>query len=263
MVENKIEAEVSSLLDGRRSFSIKYANGEEKEFFIGPPTADDVRKADWEHAKIYNRALKEGVFTTSEMLEILKSRNIIGEQYEKTGHGMKVLLAEKIVAMERELDRDKRIDVALEVARLREEVYQWNHRLTGPMANTCESISSDARTEYLTSAVIQHKDGKRLWATYEDYRQEKDLALQTKARFEVMLWLEGVDSDFMDRAPENRVLRELLNEDNFTTDGDIPAAAEEVIETPVKVVEVTKAAEVKETPVEAKVTKLRGKSKKQ
>lgn len=219
-MRDSVSNETESLLDGRRHFSIQTLGGSTKDYYIGTPTADDVRKADWEHAKTYNRALKEGVFTMGEMTEILLSRNIIGPDYEKTGEELKVSLAEKIVSMERELDKDARVQLAFEVAKLREEVFQWNHRMTGPMANTCESMSNDARTEYLTSAVVQDKAGNRIWPSFDDYRNEKDLALQTKARFEVMLWLEGVDSDFLDKSPERVVLNALMEEGTSDVETD-------------------------------------------
>lgn len=210
-MSSKVKEDIMDLLDGRRKFEIEVEEGVVKEYFIGTPNAEDVRQADWEHAKTYNRALKEGVFTVSEMMEILKARNIIGEDYDQAGDDLRVKLGEKVVEMERETDKDKRMELALQVARIRENIFQWNQRLSGPMASTCENMANDARVEYLTSAVIQDKDGKRIWPTYEDYKTEKDLAVQTKARFEVMLWLEGVESDFLDRAPENVVIRELMD----------------------------------------------------
>lgn len=210
-MSSKVKEDIMDLLDGRRQFEIEFEEGVVKEYFIGTPTAEDVRQADWEHAKTYNRALKEGVFTVSEMMEILKARGIIGDDYDKAGEDLRVVLAEKVVEMERETDKDKRMELALEVARTREDVFQWNQRLSGPMASTCENMANDARVEYLTSAVIQDKEGNRIWKTYEDYKTEKDLAVQTKARFEVMLWLEGVESDFLDKAPENVVIKELMD----------------------------------------------------
>lgn len=205
-MSDKVKEEMASLLDGRRMFEIEYQEGDIRRYFIGVPTSEDIRQADWEEAKVYNKALKDGVFTAGEMLEILQSRNIVGPEYERLGMDIKAKLAEKLVEMERETEEEKRVMLAISVSAIRDELFKWNQRMTGPMSNTCERLASDAKTEYLTSCVIQDKDGKRVWSSIEDYRKEKDIALQTKARFMVMLWLEGVEPDFLDKVPENLVL---------------------------------------------------------
>ena len=207
-----IKKDLDDLLDGRRKFEIEFESGEVKEYYIGMPTAEDVRQADWEHAKEYNRAIREGIFTAAEMQDALTERGLIGPEYEEAGKELRVKMAEKLILMERETDKDKRVELAVEVANLREDIFRWNQRLTGPMACTCEQRADDTRTEYLTSAIVQDKAGNRVWETYKDFRAESDLAIQTKARFEVMMWMQGLESDFLDKTPENEILKQLLEE---------------------------------------------------
>jgi hypothetical protein len=230
MGKKDINNDIMDLLDGRRKFDFENAEGEKTEYYIGTPTANDIKNADWEHAKRYNQALKEGIFTTSEMMEILKKRNIIGREYDKKGEELRLSLAEKVIEMERETDKEERMRLAIEVANLREEVFQWNQRLSSPLASTCENIANDARVEFITSSVIQDKEGNKLWDTFDDYRSESNLTLQTKARFEVMLWLEGVESDFLEKAPENMVIKELLNAEELEASAPVAELSEKVQE---------------------------------
>jgi len=197
------------------------------------------------------------------MLEILKKRNIIGDDYDRIGDDLRVSLAEKIVQMERENDREERMKLALEVADLREEVFQWNQRLSSPLASTCENMANDARVEFITSAVVQDADGNRLWEDFEAYRGEKNLALQTKARFEVMLWLEGVESDFLEKAPENMVLKELMDADKL----EASAPSEEMLEATKdseeeEAVEEPKPARKKRAPAKKRATRKKAAAKK-
>ena len=214
-MSSELKNDIMDLLDGRREFELEETKGVMKKFYIGTPNAEDIRSADWEHAKRYNQALREGIYTVSEMMEILKKRNIIGSDYDEVGDDLRVQLAEKIIIMERENDREARMRLALEVADLRESVFQWNQRLSSPLASTCENLANDSRVEFITSSVIQDAKGERVWPTFEEYKTEKNLQLQTKSRFEVMLWLEGVSSDFLDAAPENRVIKELMDADKL------------------------------------------------
>jgi len=233
------KADIMDLLDGRRKFEV-LQDGVTKEYYIGTPNAEEIRQADWEHAKRYNRALKEGIFTVAEMMEILKRRNIIGHDYDKTGEGLRAMLNEKIIEMERENDKEKRMQLALEVADMREDVFQWNQRLSSPLASTCENMANDARVEYITCSVVQNADGSKVWETFDDYKIETNLAFQTKARFEVMLWLEGVESDFLEKAPENVVMRELMTAEKLEAsvpDEELSKKAAEAVEEEDAVVE--------------------------
>ncbi len=204
MTEDK---KVTKALGERRRFTIEQEDGSKKEYFLGTPTAEDIRQADWEHAKTYNKALREGVFTTSEMMTILESRNIAGPDYERIAVEMSSNLAGKIVAMELETDEEERVKLALEVQALRDDVFRWNSRVSGPLSSTCESIANDARVEYLTSAIIQDAQGERIWETFDVYKSENNLIVQVKAKFEIMMWMEGLESNAIENSPEAVVIR--------------------------------------------------------
>ena len=205
MVENK---DVTETLGERRRFTIEQQDGTKNEYFLGIPSAENIRQADWEHAKTYNRALKEGVFTTSEMMTILENRNIAGPDYEKVSEDLNAKLVSKMIDMEKETDEEERVKLALEVQSLRDEVFRWNSRVSGPLSSTCESLANEARVEYLTSAIIQDVHGERHWKDFDEYKSEKDLVVQTKAKFEIMMWMEGLESNVLENSPEAVVLRE-------------------------------------------------------
>lgn len=210
MTESK---KVSGALSERRRFTIEQEDGSKKEYFLGTPTAEDIRQADWEHAKTYNKALKEGVFTTAEMMSILEARNIAGPDYDKTAEELSSKLADKIIEMEKETDEEERVKLAIEATSLRNEVFRWSSRVNTPLAATCESIANDARVEYLTSAIIQDAQGDRCWKDFEQYRTEADIVVQAKAKFEVMMWMEGLEPNVMENTPEALVLKEAVDKE--------------------------------------------------
>jgi len=202
--------EIKEQEDLRRSFKGPGVNDE--EYFIVAPTAEDIRGADWQYSKTYTNSLVEGITTSAEMMDILMRRGIIGPEFEQRARELALILNDKITELEDESDLDKKRDLSVEVAIAREELFQWNQRLNGPMSNTCEQIADDSRLEYLTSSIVQKKDGDRLWESFEDYKNEKDQELATRARFEVMLFLQGFDSDFIEQTPEAKAMREVEEE---------------------------------------------------
>ena len=182
---------------------------ETTKYYIEPPTAEDIRGADWQYSKTFTQCLVEGITTSAEMMDILNRRGIIGPEFEQRASELARNLSEKIVLLEATSDLDIKRELSLEVARAREELFQWNQRLNGPMNNTAEQISDDARLEYLTSAMVTKEDKSRIWDSYQTYLKEKSQALALRSRFEIMLYLQGLNSDFLDNTPEARAMREV------------------------------------------------------
>jgi hypothetical protein len=203
---------VKQVLDNRRSFIFESPDGKEEMYYIADPSGEDIRKADWNYSKVFNQAMADGFPTQAQMLEVLKQRGIISEDYSSEVEQTRVNLAAALYRLdtlpEDESDAEKE-GLALEIAEFRDTLFRLNQRVNGPLGNTCENLAEDARTEYLTSRIIQNKDGKRTWPVFEDYLNESRPGLCVKSRFEVMLWLQGLDSNFLENTPEQTALRSL------------------------------------------------------
>lgn len=203
------EKAINETVDSRRSFSDRISG---KEYYIAPPTADDVRGADWQYSKVYTKSLVEGITTTGEMMDILMRRGIIGPEFDQRQRELANELGVKIEALRMTTSIDDKQKLAIEVSAVREELFSWNQRMNGPMSNTCEQMADEARLEYLTSCMIQAKEGKKVWTDYPEYLKEKNQSLAVKSRFEIMLYLQGLDSDFLEKTPEARAIREIEEE---------------------------------------------------
>jgi hypothetical protein len=182
---------------------------EETKYYIATPTAEDIRGADWQYSKVFTQCLVEGITTTAEMMDILNRRGIIGDNFEQRAQELADNLAKQIAELETTTDIDKKRELALIVAKSRDELFQWNQRLNGPMNNTAEQISDEARMEYLTATMVVTEDGSKVWESHDVYLKEKDQALAVRARFEVMLYLQGLSSDFLEQTPEAIAMREV------------------------------------------------------
>jgi len=202
MVEKNEEIKV----DLRRSF---IGPDEETEFFIDAPNAEAIRGADWQYSKTYTLCLSEGITTSAEMIDILKRRGIIGDDFDRRVEELTIKLNEGIQRLGEATKSEDKAALALSVSQARELLFQWNQRLNGPMSNTCEQIADDARLEFLTSCILQNEDGTRVWERYDEYLTDRDQALSMKARYEVMLFLQGYESDFLDSTPEAMAMREV------------------------------------------------------
>jgi hypothetical protein len=198
--------QMNETVDTRRSF-LDPVSG--KLFYIAPPNAENIRGADWQYSKVYTRSLVEGITTSAEMMDILLRRGLIGPEFEQRQKELTDELATKVAVLRMSSDMDVKQRLAIEVAKARDELFSWNQRLNGPMSNTCEQMSDDARLEFLTSCMVQDKDGKRVWEEYADFLKEKNQGFAMRSRFEIMLFLQGLESDFLEKTPEAQAMREI------------------------------------------------------
>ena len=197
--------------EDRRGFEDEEAG---KKYYIATATAEDVRGADWQYSRTYTKCLVEGITTTAEMMDILTRRGIIGPDFEQRSEELTNNLNSNVLLLEVVKTPEEKRELALVVQRCRNELFQWNQRLNGPLSNTAEQISDDVRLEFLTAAMVQDESGNKVWNSYEIYLEDKNQALALKARFEVMLYLQGLDSDFLNTTPEAIAIKELEDEAN-------------------------------------------------
>jgi hypothetical protein len=233
-------------------------------YYIAPPNAEDIRGADWHYSKMYTRSLVEGITTSAEMMDILRQRGIIGPEFEQRATELQRELGEKLDALDKVTDLETKRNLSIEVYNAREELFQWNQRLSGPMNNTCEQISDDARLECLTSCMIQTEDSKRVWDSHDSFLKEKNddlAALAVRARLEVMLYLQGLESDFLDKTPEAVAMRE-VEADIINRAEEALKAAEAIVQEEEEIIEAEAKAKPKAKPKTTRKRKTTTKTKK-
>lgn len=215
---DKDKQTIEEIFDDKRSF---IHDGE--KYFIDNADIDAVRQADWHYSKTYNEALLAGVTTMAQMQDILEERDIVGKKYEEKRLSLIEELNEKIALLNSAKTKEEKRELADQVEDVRNRLFRHNQRASSPMSNTCEQLAEDARIEYLTSAMVKNADGNKVWDSYESYKTTINPALAMRARYEVMLALQGLSSDFLDQTPEAIAKRELEEEESKL----IEAAVEE------------------------------------
>jgi len=201
-----MDNEVKNNVEDRRSF---LGPDNKTLYYIVAPTAEDIRGADWNYSKIFTKSLMEGITTSHEMTDILMRRGVIGPEFDQRSAELSEDLNNKILLLEMATTIEAKKELSMEVSKARDELFRWNQRLSGPMSNTCEQMADDSRLEYLTACIVQNEAGERVWDSYDTFLKEKSQGLALTARFEVMLYLQGMDSDFLNKTPEAIAMKEV------------------------------------------------------
>jgi len=96
-------------------------------------------------------------------------------------------------------------------------------------------MADEARTEHLTSSLVLDSYGKRIWKTYKDFLNDSDNKLTSKAKMEVMLFIQGLSSDFFDQTPEAIAMREVRAEITQRIASNTPDSSTEEISKEIEV----------------------------
>jgi hypothetical protein len=208
----------------------RYFTYQDSKYYVDNADLVSVRQADWHYSKTYSEALLAGVPTAAQMQDILEERKIIKQDYEEVRVDIMRQIEEKaaeIRAMSAKADREAFLAVTKELEELRGQLLKHNQRASSPMSNTCEQLADDSRMAYLTSAMVKDDAGKRVWESYDEYMSaDTNAELAMFARYHCMLFLQGLDPDFMEKTPEAVARKELLALDEGESTKQITAEPE-------------------------------------
>ena len=230
------EQELQEIFEDKRSFINDGPGGDGKKYYVDSADVDEVRNADWHYSITYNQALLAGVTTAAQMADILEERNITGPEYEKKRLALIDDLDKATLELSNAVSIEDKKAGATKVETLRNQLFRHNQRAASPLACVCEQISEDSRVEYLTSAMIKDEAGNRVWDSYDDYKTTKRMQLAQRSRYEVMLVLSGLSTDFLNLTPEALARKEIkeLEEAASTKATPVSEVKEEHTEKPKK-----------------------------
>lgn len=207
MADKKKEDQVlQDIFEDKRTF---IHDGE--KYYIDSADIEQVKQADWQYSRTFNEALLAGVATAAQMEDILSERNIVGKDFDAKRKLLITELDSKVAELQESTDPVVKAGLADEVEEIRNRLFRHNQRASSPMSNSCEQLSEDSRIEYLTSVTVKDSNGAAVWESYEDFKTNRDKApLAMRARYECMLAMQGLESDFLDKTPEALARKELL-----------------------------------------------------
>lgn len=190
---------------------------------VRKPTNDQLKEADVQKAKAWNKAFKEGVMTKNEVEKIMIERGTWSEEKTK----QEVKLTQEILELEKKLylgdgkssSKPKLSDgrrIAVEMKSKRLALRDLIAERLAMDENTAESLADNARFDYLVFACSFNADtNEPLFESYEDYNSKGANAEAVAAAQLLAQMVYNLDEEFENKLPENKFLKQfnLIDDD--------------------------------------------------
>lgn len=181
-------------------------DGQEIELMIKNPSLKEKEEAEAIKIRWWNKAVKEGCVFAENLNKVLEDQGIWNTEKQTKLDELRLELSNIFDKLDKggiKLSEAK--SLAIHARQIRNEISFLTFDRIRYISNTVEGISSDKEFQYLVSAMVYNKDGKKYFKNFEDYlNRAGDLdAYQVSAKVSEYLYGGGAD-----QYPENKFLKE-------------------------------------------------------
>lgn len=218
-----------------RVFITQDEDGKDWKLQFRSPTQKTMSDAELVYRQMFSTCFRRGILTNAEVEKLLRERDMWDD--EKDTESLKLRL--KIAALEDKLDadkdkgelsKDKGQEICADISGLRLELQVHNSAVTAIAENTCESIGSEERNQFLvTESIFDMKTGLKVYKDVADFKFRADTQAAVDcyketviASLEVVMG-EDLSSDLDQVYSENRWLARNASKDESTEEAKEPA----------------------------------------
>lgn len=222
-----------------RIFTSKDKEGKDVVLKFVRPNQKVLSDADFFYRQQFSRAIRNGIMTNAEALQIMKGQGLWTDEHEKQAAEMRRGIREvEEKFSDTSLSNDDGLVLVTKIKGLRDELSELNNRFSSITDNTAESMASEYRTQfYAANCVVYNNTGKRVFKDLEDFlsRVNEQLASDSYresmiANFEQALGI-SVGSDLTADLVENKWVADRKIGEVKETEEVLEAVAETVVGT--------------------------------
>lgn len=189
-------------------------NGTEKtvKIVVKRPTNALLSQAQRVSAKVWTDCVRDGIMTKKELEKFMKEQGIWND--DKDNEQKKI--TEEIARLEKELyinGKNGKLrasegkNIAIDMRRKRIELRELISERISLEQNTAESLSDNARFDFLVANCTYYDNGKKTYNTLDEYTANSDGEVAFAAATALAQMMYSVDKDFEAKLPENKFLK--------------------------------------------------------
>ena len=202
---------MDELKSGKRYFE---AQEPYNRLYVRTPTVDENQEASLVYAKIFNKAILQGIEPSDSLEKKLVEKGIIEDYSAKDSEMSKaqanLIKSEALLSKFESSNKSKQVKkIARKVADARNEILEVNSKRQNLLSNSADNRADEVRNGFLISRVTHYSDtDERVWETYADFLSETDYLLVGRVTFEFLTFSYGLSSAYMENFPELAFLQD-------------------------------------------------------
>lgn len=208
-------------------------DGNKVKILVKKPNNVILSQAQRVGAKAWTDCVRDGIMTKKELEKFMKEQGIWDDGKDKEQKA----LVDEIASLEKKLfigsqghtklKASEGKEIAIKMRMKRAELRDLIADRISLEQNTAESISDNARFDYLVANCAFYENGQKVYSSLEEYQSRADLEPAFTAASTLAAMLYSVDKDFESKLPENKFLKmfnyvnedlSLVNKDGETVD---------------------------------------------
>lgn len=185
------------------------------------PSSNLMSKAQRVSAKAWTDCVRDGIMTKKELAKFMREQGIWSKDKDKEQEA----ITSEIVNLEKKLyvsgekgshklTTSEAKNIAIEMRKKRAELRELIGERLALEANTAESLSDNARFDFLVANCAFYEDGELVYKTLDDYQSDSDSEIAFAAASALAEMMYAIDKNFEANLPENKFLKEF----NFVND---------------------------------------------
>lgn len=196
-------------------------DGNKVKIMVKKPNNVTLSQAQRVGAKAWTDCVRDGIMTKKELEKFMKEQGIWDDGKDKEQKA----LVEEIASLEKKLfigsqghtklKASEGKEIAIKMRMKRAELRDLIAERISLEQNTAESISDNARFDYLVANCAFYENGQKVYNSLEEYQSRADVEPAFTAASTLAAMLYSVDKDFEAKLPENKFLKmfNYVNED--------------------------------------------------
>lgn len=207
-------------------------DGSELTIVVKRPAGKVVSDAQRVSAKVWTDCVRDGIMTKKELKKFMKENGVWDDKKdnEQEKLNQEIINLEKRLYLGDKLTTSEAKKIAIEMRVKRNELRELIGERLSLEQNTAESLSDNARFDFLVSQCTFKEDGvTKFYSSIDEYNANSEADVAVAAATALAEIMYSLDKDFEARLPENKFLIDhnlvnddlsLVNEDGQTVDLD-------------------------------------------
>ena len=203
-----------------RTVEVTLDDGSKQTIVVRKPTNRVSTDAQRIGAKVWTDCIRDGIMTKKELEVVMKSNGMWDKAKQESQDSIiadlrdlekKLYLGKKGSKMK--LSQAK--DIAFKMRKKRLELRDLLAQKIELEGNTAESLSENAKFDYLVANCTFYEDGKNVYNSLEEYNDKSEDPIAFGAAATLAALMYSLDKDFEEKLPENQFLLKanLVNDD--------------------------------------------------